>query len=76
MTRKAGLAGQITGAGPAIGRATALVSEATPRSAKRSLRDRTLAHYPPPRTRMTCLGIVVLATVVDYMFNRSEQAGS
>jgi|HubBroStandDraft_3_1064219.scaffolds.fasta_scaffold00977_2 hypothetical protein len=36
-------------------------AEATPRSAKRSLRDRTLAHYPPPRTRMTCLGIVVLA---------------
>ena len=41
-------------------------AEATPRSAKRSLRDRTLAHYPPPRTRMTCLGIVVLATVVLY----------
>ena len=66
MTRKAELAGQNTGAGSAIGRATALVPEATPRSAKRSLRDRTLAHYPPPRTRMTCLGIVVLATVVLY----------
>jgi len=38
-------------------------AEAMPRSAKRPLRDRTLAHYPPPRTRMTCLGIVVLATV-------------
>jgi Major Facilitator Superfamily len=41
-------------------------AEATLRSAKRPLRDRTLAHYPPPRTRMTCLGIVVLATVVLY----------
>jgi MFS transporter, ACS family, D-galactonate transporter len=41
-------------------------AEAMPRSAKRSLRDRTLTHYPPPRTRMTCLGIVVLATVVLY----------
>ena len=28
--------------------------------------DRTLDHYPPTRQRMTCLGIVVLATIVLY----------
>ena len=66
MTRKTDLAGQIAGAGRGIGSATALAPEITPRHAKRSWWDRTLAHYPPPRTRMTCLGIVVLATVVLY----------
>ena len=66
MTRKTDLAGQIAGAGPGIGSATALAPEITPRHAKRSWWDRTLAHYPPSRTRMTCLGIVVLATVVLY----------
>jgi MFS transporter, ACS family, D-galactonate transporter len=43
-----------------------LTPQTAPRHAKRSWWDRTLAHYPPPRTRMTCLGIVVLATVVLY----------
>jgi ACS family D-galactonate transporter-like MFS transporter len=66
MTRKTDLAGQITGAGSGTGSATALASQMTPRQVKRSWWDRTLAHYPPPRTRMTCLGIVVLATVELY----------
>jgi MFS transporter, ACS family, D-galactonate transporter len=43
-----------------------LAPQTAPRHATRSWRDRTLAYYPPPRTRMTCLGIVVLATVVLY----------
>jgi MFS family permease len=66
MTRNTDLAGQITGAGSGTGSAAVLTSETTPRHAKRSLWDRTLAHYPPPRTRIACLGIVVLATVVLY----------
>ena len=28
--------------------------------------DRTLDHYPPTRTRLVCLGIVVLSTIVLY----------
>ncbi len=66
MTRKTELAGKTTGAGPGIGSATTPAPETTARHAKRSPWDRALAHYPPPRTRMTCLGIVVLATVVLY----------
>jgi MFS transporter, ACS family, D-galactonate transporter len=66
MTRNTDLAGQITGAGSGTGNAAALAPETTRRRANRSRWDRTLTHYPPPRTRMTCLGIVVLATVVLY----------
>jgi MFS family permease len=66
MIGKKDRAGQITGPRSGTGSAAALAPPATPRQAKRSVWDRTLAHYPPPRTRMTCLGIVVLATVVLY----------
>ena len=66
MTRNTDLAGQLAGARSGTGSATDPAPQTTPRRANRSGWDRTLAHYPPPRTRMTCLGIVVLATVVLY----------